>query len=253
MGFDAGLSIVGIGIGLVAWLFPAERMSPAVRWVLLSFGVVLTAVGAWGVLSGKTEALKPPVSITQTGPYNSPNVVTGDNSPVTINPEINPAPVEQKVPPDVTLRFVHLKGPGLQLKNQSDVVARDIKYSVVLWNLDLPDRLDPLPIPVSSFDWIKPYAVGGPQNVFFTPLVTPLLHPGDRLFGSAAVSCPECGRGHTYVVSIVWGQGGWFAEMPEEKEGVALIPSRPTKETIGNYVKELLSRAPEHSRITIEE
>ena len=68
-------------------------------------------------------------------------------------------PISQTLPltkelPDVALRFVYPKSPALVLVNQSAVIARDIKWTVVLWNMDLPDRNDPLPIPVSTFDWI---------------------------------------------------------------------------------------------------
>jgi hypothetical protein len=75
---------------------------------------------------------------------------------------------------DVSLRFVYPKSPALILVNNSDVIAKNIKWSVALWNMDLPDRNDPLPIPVSTFDWIKPHDEGGPQNLFNTPLVCPL-------------------------------------------------------------------------------
>src|SRR5437867_4452348 len=83
----------------------------------------------------------------------------------------------------------------LVIVNSSGSLARDIKWIVVLWNMDLPDRDDPLPIPVSTFDWIKPHQEGGPQNLFSGANVAPLLKPGDRLFGSASVNCPNCVRG----------------------------------------------------------
>lgn len=155
--------------------------------------------------------------------------------------------------PDVTLRFVYPKEPALQLVNQSDALARDIKYVVALWNLDLPDRRDPLPIPVAVFDWIKPHEVGGPQDLFFTPTVTPLLSPGNHLFGSMAVSCPNCMRGHTYIVYIVWGQDGWVAEMPDEKKSVLLVPKHFTKEEIAAYVGQLVLTVPEDTRTPIGE
>jgi hypothetical protein len=40
---------------------------------------------------------------------------------------------------------------------------------------------------------------------------------GDRLVGSAFVDCPECSKGHTYLVSITYGQGGWFVELKSDK------------------------------------
>src|SRR6266446_1456558 len=121
--------------------------------------------------------------------------------------------------PEVTLRFVYPKSPALVIMNPSNSVARDTKWMVTLWNMDLPDRDDPLPIPSSTFDWIKPHDEGGPQNLFGSPLVAPLLKPGNRLFGCSIVDCPGCSKGKTYIVYIVWGEGGWFSEFNMDKPG----------------------------------
>jgi hypothetical protein len=156
--------------------------------------------------------------------------------------------------PDVTLRFVYPQNPALQLMNISDKTAREIKYAVIVWNIDLPDRLDPLPIPVSTFDFLNAGQISGPEGVFFSPLVTPLVKPGNRLFGSASVSCPECSRGRTFVVSIVWGESGWFAELPNDTSGELVLPATPfTPNTIIRYFTELSKTIPETSRIPIEQ
>jgi len=152
--------------------------------------------------------------------------------------------------PDVTLRFLYSSEPVLQLLNQSDVIARDIKWSVVLWNLDLPERNDPLPIPVATFDWIRPRQAGGPQGLFLAPSVRSLLRPGNRLVGSASVICPNCARGHTFFIYIVWGEGGWFTEIADMKDGEVFIPKRFTKTAIADFAKELL-KTPEGSRTAI--
>jgi hypothetical protein len=155
--------------------------------------------------------------------------------------------------PDVGIRFVYSKSPALVLVNKSDVSARDIKWTVALWNMDLPDRNDPLPIPVSTFDWIRPHEEGGPQNLFDGPLVSPLLKPGNRLFGSAAVSCPECARGRTYIVNIVWGENGWFSEVESEKSGKILIPPNFLKASRIEYFKTLEATVPAQSRMPISD
>ncbi len=162
-------------------------------------------------------------------------------------------PPPKPKPPDVTLSFVYPKTPALVIANLSDSVARDIKWTVALWNIDLPDRNDPLPIPVSTFDWIKPHEKGGPQDLFGGPLVAPLLKPTNRLFGSASVSCPECSRGRTYIVYIVWGSHGWFSEIENEKSGNLIIPVNFLKETREAYFKALEAAVPKESRIPIAE
>lgn len=155
--------------------------------------------------------------------------------------------------PDVAIRFVYPKSPALILVNQSSVIARDIKWSVALWNLNLPDRNDPLPIPVSTFDWIKPHDEGGPQNLFDGSLVAPLLKPGNQLFGSASVTCPECARGRTYVVYIVWGEGGWFSEIESETSGKILIPPNFLQPSRSEYFKALEAMVLVQSRMPIGE
>lgn len=155
--------------------------------------------------------------------------------------------------PIVALRFVYPKNPALMIVNTSDWMARDIKWVVALWNMDLPERNDPLPIPVSTFDWIKPRDEGGPQNLFGSPLVSPLLKPGNRLIGSATVDCPECVNGKTYFVYIVWGSGGWYSEIEDEKSGKLIIPINFLKETREQYFKEIEALVPEKSRIPIGE
>jgi len=154
---------------------------------------------------------------------------------------------------DVSLRFVYPKSPALILVNQSTVIAKDIKWAVALWNMDLPDRDDPLPIPVRTFDWIKPHDEGGPQNLFDSPLVSPLLKQGNRLFGSVSLDCPECERGRTYIVNIVWGDSGWYSEIRNEKSGKILIPSNFLKESRIKYFKALEAAVPAQSRIPIGE
>jgi hypothetical protein len=88
--------------------------------------------------------------------------------------------------PDVTLRFVWAEAPSLQAINISDKVAREIKWSVVLWNLDDPrvysnpdapdiaDKHEPLPIPVSTIDFVRSYSSGGPISYFLHRLSFPL-------------------------------------------------------------------------------
>jgi len=160
---------------------------------------------------------------------------------------------QEAVPPEVGLRFVYSTDPSLMIVNQSAVVARDIKWMVVLWNRDLPDRNDPLPIPVSTFDWLKGHTEGGPQNLFDSPSVSPLLKQGNHLVGSASVTCPTCSPGRTYIVSIIWGTSGWFSEVENEKSGNVLVPSHFDKESRTKYFEAIEVNVPAEKRIPIPE
>ena len=156
--------------------------------------------------------------------------------------------------PVVAGRFVYPTHPALLLVNQSDVVARDIKYAPALWNLDtLPTSHSGLPIPAGTFDWIPARKAGGPMNLFETPNVAPLIAAGNRIFGTVAVSCPECTRGYTYWVYIVWGQGGWHSEIKDKTDGAVLVPRGITNEQLKSVLIRQMESIPESERITIED
>jgi hypothetical protein len=169
---------------------------------------------------------------------------------------IRPQPSERDAP-DVIAQFMYPKSPALVLVNRSDKIARQIKWSVAIWNLDDPRIYmnpspaevthDPLPIPVSTFDFLRPHASGGPLTLFNQQYVK----SGQRLFGSVSVICPECSRGHTYVISVIWGSGGWYTEILDRKEGELVIPPHFTKDLIVAYYEELLKKIPESSRKAI--
>ena len=107
--------------------------------------------------------------------------------------------------------------PMVVLTNISNKVAQNIKWSVWLWNLDdqkmkatieptEPSEFpQPLQIPTQTFDFIRPHSFGGPMILFVSPAVSSKIKVGDRLMGSASVVCPDCARGHTYIVYIVLG------------------------------------------------
>lgn len=148
--------------------------------------------------------------------------------------------------PDVSLRLVQPAGPMLVLDNNSGVIARDIKKLVGIWNADdlrtyVPGSSgnDPLPIPVSTFDVLRPHVSSGPESLFQQMVNAGYVKPGNRLIGSIGVVCPTCVRGHTYFVYIVWGKEGWFTETSAPKEGEIVVPSRITRENLEAYFKSI--------------
>jgi hypothetical protein len=154
-------------------------------------------------------------------------------------------------PPDVALRFVGRVTPALVIINTSDSLAREIKWTVVLWDMDRPDQVNPLPIPVSAFDWLRPHSSSAMLDLFGGPAVSPPRKQGDRLFGSASVICPNCRRGRTYIVFIVCGEGGWFSEYGREKSGGTLTPRGVSLAARESYFKSLEAAAPIRQRIAL--
>jgi len=214
--------------------------------VVLFFPAML--FGRWAIKQALQNEPPPSPSAPSNPPLQQPPA--SRESPKTPQPPRKSLPTVVRMP-EVSLRFVYPKSPALVIVNPSDSVARDIKWALALWNMDLPDRNDPLPIPISTFDWIKPHDEGGPENLFGTPLVAPLLKPGNRLFGCATVDCPGCSRGRTYIVYIVWDQDGWFSEINVDKPGKLIIPRNVLRESREAYFKSLEAAVPGSARIPI--
>ncbi len=118
-------------------------------------------------------------------------------------------------PPDVDLIFVYPRTVSPLMVNPTDKPIQQPKYQVALWNLNHPERANPLPIPVHTGDFIRPHEAWGPNEMLNIPNVRPLVSAGDHLFGFAQALCPECKTHHYYWVYIEDGKDGWFCELPQ--------------------------------------
>lgn len=260
-----------VGVVFIVWGHLGKEVKTrapiTLKGRLLAAGIAVLAIGTIAFLGfrvyrhGMTEASHQPA---QTATPQLPVPPLANPSPRGGVPQENPPPVHrpkkssgsqiepkstpeavppaQSSAPDVVLRFVYPEDPALLIVNLSDSVARDMKWEVILWNKDLPDRNDPLPIPVATFDWLKPHTAGGPQDLFDGPLVKPLLKNGDQLFGCASIDCPTCIRARTYFVFITYGEGGWFAEVPDPKNEGLLVPksfSKPDRDAYFSFIENI--------------
>jgi hypothetical protein len=103
-------------------------------------------------------------------------------------------------------------------------------------------------------NWMRPHDKIGPLYAFNDLNIknnSPLLQAGNKLYGLAFVTCAECRTKRGYLVHFVWGQSGWFVELPPEKYGsFAWVPSHTAKE-ISDYFNILASSIPAESRIGI--
>jgi len=157
-----------------------------------------------------------------------------------------PQPVER---PDISLRIVGPKSIAIVVINESDVLIRDARYSLSVWNLD-SDRAASLPILDRTADWMRPDDYILPEEFASSPQIAPLIKYGDRLLGIADVSCPDCIRTKSYWVYAIHGQGGWFAESPVGKYPnpsmvARLIPQ--IRENPKNFLRDI----PQSARVPI--
>ena len=153
--------------------------------------------------------------------------------------------------PEVTLSFVESREPCIQLHNMSSVVAENIKWALVIFDVDTPGRHDPLPIPASGLEFLAAKSSSMPIALFSRPQITPLIKPGDVIFGSASVNCPRCSRGSTFWVYIKIGSGGWYSEVKSVTNGntVSLSPTPYLAES----VQDLINTIPESGRNPIQD
>lgn len=154
--------------------------------------------------------------------------------------------------PDLTLRFLDPKEPTIQVVNPSDGIARTVRYSPALFNIDAADHNQSLlVIPTGGPDFIRPHSVAGP-TVLFAPLAKANLKSGDRIFGTIGLLCPECKQGRTFVVYIVWGEGGWFSELNDVRNGEILTPKGQNYWNIDDVTK-FVNSVPAQSKIEIKD
>ena len=73
------------------------------------------------------------------------------------------------------------------------------------------------------------------------------LVDGDVLIGSLALDCPTC-KGNTYIVYLVWNEGGWFSSVINENGGL-LLPKGMSKAAVDNFLTyALVEVRPEHKQ-----
>jgi hypothetical protein len=153
--------------------------------------------------------------------------------------------------PDISMRLVYPQYPSLVLKNISGKVAKQVRFQVTLWNLDATENpKNPLQIPTDTFDFIKPNDEGGPQNIF--QRVESSLKPGAKLFGSIGINCPDCQRGRTFWVWIVWKQDGWFSEIDDLTTGGVMVPTDMEHVNLYAFAAARMAAIPEDKRKRIE-
>ena len=86
--------------------------------------------------------------------------------------------------------------------------------------------------------------------MFFRPAVAARVKKGDRVFGSASVSCPECTVGRTYALSFTYAIAGWFAELPDWKNADMLVPKMVTPDGLTAFYG-FINSIPDNKRIQI--
>jgi len=124
-------------------------------------------------------------------------------------------PPEPQERPDCGVRVVNPGSAAIVVYNRSKAILNSPQYSVYIWDLDAGSR-NSLPTYEQLFKdkWLRPGGqtgdAFGPWRIFET-FPEPKL--GDRLFGYARTTCPECVTERFYWIYTKYGESGWYGEM----------------------------------------
>jgi hypothetical protein len=220
--------------------------------MLASFVVI---AGAWPVTQARKGnkpwsaaiaalRLEIPLPPRQTPPLFTPPV---SNTSVPLPPNL------RLDKPELTAMIINPAAPSLII-NVLHTVARDVKADSVLWDVDREDKsLDSLPIYQVKYDWIRTDQSGGPTDLMNLADKN-IAKTGHRIFGFVSIACPNCSHNKAYWVFWVYGQEGWYTEIPNgqypdlKKLSDQIIPGI---RQVGISVLSLI--IPEVSRVPIRE
>jgi len=160
-----------------------------------------------------------------------------------------------QVKPDLMVWIVNPIAPQLLIWPLG-TLAKDVRSDPLLWDIDRDDTVSSTSLIINEmkYDWIRTDQHGGPSPLLDQRDIQNVVKPGHHIFGYVTVACPDCDRIRLYWVYFVYGQGGWFAEIPR---GVAPNPkaigdSIPSLRAKGS-LETILANITPTSRITIED
>jgi hypothetical protein len=242
-------AITVVGVGIIVWTGMADEAEKR------------EAAQAQGRLEGKINALQAGqlqgFSRVISGTKEIENFLKTHASEVpAVVPVAQTKPIASVGPlappkiPDVAMAFYNPAGPYLRIINESDAIARQIKWSVVVWNVDDTSNLNPLPIPVQTYDYLRPRHSGGNEVPFANSLLSGEVRIGTHLFGCATVECPDCTKGRSYWIYIDYGNSGWYSEIPGG-DAQLRVPAEMSHDGILRYEAAMIASVPVSKRIPL--
>jgi hypothetical protein len=155
-----------------------------------------------------------------------------------------PAPI------DIAADIFYPKCPAISLRNLSDRVATGLTWEMTLFRTN---DLSITSLPTQPIGFLKSHSEDLPSSMFpqiYCRSDGPLKN-GDDLIGSLFVDCPECGRGTTYIVHLVWGQSGWYVHVKPPQGGM-IIPLKLNKPILDAYIQKWEKGIPDAYKMPIK-
>ena len=257
--FSESLSAINQTVGGVFFTSAVVAVMAILRWSGREksnlVGVsVLVAIGVWSLVFLFKAFFGVPVSITRKAQLIRSPAPTLPSVPRTWDLK-SPQSTEAAKTLHISMRFFMSPksnpGPSFTVVNQSDVIAKNVRWGIALWDTRFADQASTIPILTYPIDWIKPQEQIGTVGLFGQPPAQ--VNTGDRLVGSAAVDCPDCVP-KSYVLFVIWGEGGWYGETGKRWKGKIVLPadgvSKAGREA---YFKAIAGIIPPNSRIPLSE
>jgi hypothetical protein len=235
--FAAVIGVFGFGLDM-------EGTHPYIGILLMTCALVY---GAWELLTSKAAINRFPLAVriiflvallavllvvswphrTEITSDQIENTDKHDNSKKA-SPDLPPRGSEK---PDLEIVIVDPSEPKMVFW-PIHATARDVKADPLLWDIDRDDKgLDSLHVNEAKFDWIRTDQHGGPSALIHPDDRNNVVKPGHRIYGYVTVTCPDCKKVSMCWVYFVYGQSGWYAQVPDgripdpQKIAIELIPA----------------------------
>ena len=163
-------------------------------------------------------------------------------------------------PIDIEAIISYPKCPAISLRNLSNRVATGLTWEITLFrttNFNFTSsgqqQIYVTSLPTQQMGFVKAHSEDLPSTMFpeaYCRSDGPIKE-GDDLIGSLFVDCPECGKGTTYIVHLVWGKSGWYVHVNIPQGGM-LIPIKLNTPIFHAYVQKWEKDMPGAYKIPIK-
>jgi hypothetical protein len=249
-----GLAVL-VGVAAIEW--SRDKKSGVVQKIFEVAGVgVFVGIGVWSLVFMYKVFIGVPFEVYR----EARTIIEVPASPLLLVPpppgwdvKYSSFPVSEKTKIlHVSMQFMLSRGtkrPTFSFLDSSDSMARNIRWAIVLWNTEVPDEANSIPIFTYPVDWLKPHQESGAIEILGQGTN---FNTGTVLIGTAGLDCPNCDP-ESYILYIKWGESGWYAKTDKRWKGQPVLPADGlTRVGREMYFKNLVGIVPQTNRIAMD-
>jgi hypothetical protein len=254
----SGILLAAVGVALVV---APDFLSVMKKWVRWTLAALLAALGVAGMVSsyvqhrdesrGKVKLEGDLIDVQSKMADLSKNLFS---RPTQDKPVKVPVANVKQEPITVAAKLYDPKSLSIEVENLSEHVAQGVTWELVLFRASDQAIFS---FATQSIGYVKPHSKSAfysmnLENIPKAP--TPMsgdgqMRIGDVFIGSLALDCPDC-KGTSYIVHLVWGDGGWIYKIIGANGGLA-FPKDSSKSGISQFTGWLEAAATPADRIPI--